>query len=263
MIPRSRERGFALLIVLFTLVLLVFLISRFVADARTQLAIAGNLRNAAMAAVAADGGVDLTIARLADHAPATGMRIGASAVVIDITSIAGRINPNTAPAVLLAALLRVEGVTKSQALDIAGSIIDWRSPAASRAAQLALDARYRAEGLPYGPAGEPFTSRAALANVIGMTPTLLAAIMPHLSLFAPPLPVVASADPAVRAALGLAGRIDMPGGAVQGPQIVEIEAAAGGPGRARATRCALVRLSPANIETPYRVLRWRTGTCPQ
>ena len=261
MSPHREEPGFALLIVLFVLVLLGFLISQLLGAARTELAIAGNLRGAVMAGAAADGGVMLAITRLEDRIPMTSARIGGIAVSIRAQSIAGRINPNSAPASLLAALLRVAGATPDQAGRLADAIVAWRSPAASPVAQAALDTRYREAGFSTGPNGESFTSRAALAGVMGMTPTLSAAIIPNLSLFAPTLPVAAEATPAVRAALRLAGNLDLPGGAVAGPRILQIQSVANGPGRARATRCAIVRLSPSNIETPYQILRWWTDAC--
>ena len=257
-----QDRGFALLIVLFVLVLLGFLITQFLGAARTELTITGNLRGAAMAGAAADGGVSRAIVDLADGTAIAPRRIGASAVVVSVRGIAGRINPNAAPPALLAALLRVAGAGPAQAQEIADAIVAWRSPAASPAAQAALDARYRATGHPSGPNGTGFTAVSDLTGVIGMTPRLYDAIAPHLSLFAPPLPDAASADPIVRAALRLAGPITLPGGAVEGPRIVEIAASATGPGRAIARRCAVVRLSPSNIETPFRILSWRDRQCP-
>lgn len=252
-----------MLIVLFVLVLLGFLITQFLGAARTQLAIAGNLRGAAIAGAAADGGVSLAIARLADGVPIGTLRLNGTDVSITARGIAGRINPNSAPPILLAALLRVVGTSPSQAQNIADAIVAWRSPADSPAAQAALDADYRAAGYASGPDGEGFRSCDELSGVIGMTPERLAKIIPHLSLFAPPLPVVSEADPVVLAALRLAGKIDLPGGAVEGPLVVEIEARASGPGRARAARCAVVRLSPSNIETPYRIVRWQARACAQ
>jgi general secretion pathway protein K len=266
-----QDQGFALLIVLFVLVLLGFLINQFLGAARTELAITGNLRNAAMAGAAADGGIMLAVARIEDGGPINGQingqingeRIGGIAVSVMARSIAGRINPNSAPAFLLAALLRGAGAAPAQAQSLADAIVAWRSPAASPAALAALDARYRDAGFRDGPNGESFASRAALARVMGMTPALLAAIIPDLSLFAPPLPAAAAATSAVRAALRLVGKIDLPGGAVEGPRILQIQAIAEGPGRARAARCAIVRLSPANTGTPYRILRWRARACLQ
>jgi general secretion pathway protein K len=158
-------------------------------------------------------------------------------------------------------LMRVEGANLATAAEIAQSILDWRSPARSPGTAALLFARYRAAGLPAAPPGAPLPSRAAVAGVLGMPPALLARIRPHLSLFAPPVPILALADPVVRAAIKLAGALDVPGGTVEGPPVLQIEALAQGPGRARATRCAVVRLSPSNIEAPYQVLRWRNARC--
>lgn len=251
-----------MLIVLFVLVLLGFLITQFLGAARSELTITGNLRGAAVAGAAADGGVSRAIVDLTDGIAIAPRRIGASMVVVKIRGITGRINPNAAPPALLTGLLRVAGTPPAQAQEIADAIVAWRSPATSPAAQSALDARYRATGHPSGPNGTGFATLSDLTGVIGLTPQLFNTIAPHLSLFAPPLPDAAQADPMVRAALRLAGPITLPGGRVEGPRIVQIESRARGPGRAIARRCAVVRLSPSNLESPYSILSWRDRGCP-
>ena len=256
------DRGFALLIVLAVLVLFGFLVTRLLVAARQQMDIAGNLRDAAVAAAAAEGGVWLAVARLdAGGAAPEEVRIGASHVRLATSGVAGRINPDTAPAPLLAALFRVGGMAAGPAQSLAETLVEARDPALAPARLAALRVRYREAGSAYGPPQAPFRSLADLASLPGMTPDLLARLRPHLSLYAPALPDLATADAAVRAAMGLAGPIDLPGGHVSGPPVVRIEAIATGPGVARAARCATIRLTPANVDAPYIVLGWSDARC--
>lgn len=270
---RRREAGFALLIVLLALSLLGIITGRLLGAARTEIAVTGNLRAAAMAGAAAAGGVAEAIIHLeapandprGEHWAAGGpphkARIGASAVVIRITSIDGKINPNSAPAPLLDALMRMVGTPPAEAQYIAGQIIAWRSPAATLAAARALDAAYRQAGRIGGPDGTSFLTIDALGAVLGMNATLLARLRPHLSLYAPALPVAALADPVVRAALRLAGQVSLPGIPMMTAPAAEVEAVACGPGGACVTRCDVVSLSAGNLDQPYRILAASDAAC--
>ena len=86
---------------------------------------------------------------------------------------------------------------------LAAAIGDWVGSAASPRPQDALAAEYRAAGLDYGPPGAALETLDELDRVLGMTPAVLAAIRPHLTLFGPPEPNQATTDPVVAAALAL------------------------------------------------------------
>jgi hypothetical protein len=97
-----------------------------------------------------------------------------------------------------------------------------------------------------------------------MTPAVLIAIRPHLTLFGPPEPNPATTDPVVAAALALTSTIgSSPTGqqAVQPSQtpsdnlMVRITALASGPGNARVIRTAVVRTG-ATLPQGYAVLAW-------
>jgi general secretion pathway protein K len=260
----QRDAGFALLIVLFVTVLLALLISQFLGAGRSQLAIAGNLRDAARANAAADGGLALGImaaSRGQNKGTSLQRDIGGIAVTIRLASIDGLINPNTAPPALLAGLMRAAGAPAQQATTLAHAIETWRSPATSVAQAIATSAAYRAAGRIAGPDGTNFRTIGSLGEVLGMDQALLVRMRPALSLFAPVLPVSADANGLVKAALKYAGPLELPGGAVQGPLVLQIEADAQGPGQARAEICAVVRLTPANIDTPYELLSRHRTSC--
>jgi general secretion pathway protein K len=92
-----------------------------------------------------------------------------------------------------------------------------------------------------------------------MTPALLAVIRPHLTLYGPPEPNAANADPLVAAALAQISPLPQaPAPANQPlPDLVtaRIKASAFGPGNARVTKTAIVRVGPA-LPGGYTVLAW-------
>src|SRR5215213_5589981 len=69
MAPARGQRGFALLIVLWMLVLIAFITAHVTAAGRTEIRIAGNLAANAAAQAAADGAIYQAIFNLADPRP--------------------------------------------------------------------------------------------------------------------------------------------------------------------------------------------------
>jgi general secretion pathway protein K len=171
----------------------------------------------------------------------------------------GRINPNSASPPLLEALLQVTGSDNESARRLATSIGEWIGSAPAGRQQDVLLAEYRATGLDYGPPGGPLETIDELGRVLGMTPTILAAIRPHLTLFGPPEPSRLSADPVVTAALARIAPADQfapsRNQAPQDPLIARVTASALGPGNARVKRSAIVRVGTA-VPGGYAVLAW-------
>jgi general secretion pathway protein K len=97
-----------------------------------------------------------------------------------------------------------------------------------------------------------------------MTPDLLSALRPHLTLFGPAEPNPASADPVVARAIVLAGGLSSgvaPGGASGAPNAVpetalaRIRTAAQGPDNAEFFRTAIARVTSEG----YALLAWGTN----
>jgi general secretion pathway protein K len=270
--PRSRaERrsaGFALLIVLWTLVLIAFLVLHLTASGRTEIRIATNLEANAIVTAAADGAISAAIfnlsapqpeARWPINGPSHQLTIGDCRVVVRLENEAARINPNLASPALIEALLRAVGSDPASARSVAEAIADWVGSSPTPKTADALAAQYRAAGLDYAPPGAPFESLDELSRVLGVTPALYAALRPHLTLFGPPEPEPAGADPVVAAAL------------VQTPELAQTAAAGGVPsqdtltirviadavglGNARVTRTAVIRVGSA-LPQGYTVLAW-------
>ena len=261
--------GFALIIVLWTLVLIAFIVAQLTSSGRTEVRIAGNLVADAVADAADDGAIFAAIFNLSDPNPAQRwpldgavreLTIGDSRVMVRLEDEAGRINPNLASPALLEALLRVTGSEPESARRLAGTIGEWVGSAPVARPQNAVLADYSAAGLDYGPPSAPIETLDELGRVIGMTPVVLAAIRPHLTLFGPPEPNPASADPVVAAALAQAAPPSQtPPIAPNQPPLdlltVRIEASAVGPSNARASKTAIVRVG-AMLPGGYAVLAW-------
>ena len=255
--------------VLWTLVLIAFIVAHLTATGRTEMRIAGNLVADAVAEAADDGAIAAAIYNQLDANPdqrwplngeAHELTIGNSRVKVQLEDEAGRVNPSAASPALLEALLRVTGSDPESARRLAAAIGGWvGSELAQRSAQNALLAEYRAAGLDYGPPGEPLETLDELGRVLGMTPAVLAAIRPHLTLFGPPQPNPASADPIVAAALAAIPQAPpapvLPNQPPPDLLIVRITATAFGPSNARVTKSAIVRVG-AMLPGGYAVLAW-------
>ena len=192
-----RSRGFALIIVLWTLVLIGFIVAHVTASGRTEIRIAGNLVANSAAQAVVEGAIFEAIFNLSDpqleqcwliDGTLRQVAIGNSWVIVRLDDEASWINPSTASPALLEALLRVTGSDPDTARRTATAIGEWVGSAAAARPQEALVAEYRAAGLDYGPPSGPIETLGELGRVLGMTPAVVAAIRPHLTLFGPPEP---------------------------------------------------------------------------
>ncbi len=270
-----RDRGFALLIVLWTLALLSLLISQLAGSGRQAVRLAGNMRAQSALRAAVDGAVQEAGFHVgasgAAHWPANGAvrewRQDGAIIRVRITSEAGKINPGIASLELLTALVHACGVEVPKATVIASATVAWRFPTAQANYGAAA---YRAAGRDYGPPGQPFESLDELGLVLGMTPDLLACLVPHLSLYREADPDPNAADPLVlRALTETTGTPPQLTEAPVDESVVAIGAVATGADGARATRRAILRMDPrppasgAGIPgrpddalVPFRVMQW-------
>jgi general secretion pathway protein K len=265
---RRRNGGFALLIVLWTLVLIAFIVAEITASGRSEIRIADNLIDNAVAEAAADGAISEAIFNLSNPRqdqrwPLDGtpreVAVGDSRISLRLEDEASRINPNLASPALLQALLQTLGVNPQAALSLAGAIAEWVGTAQDQRPPAAILADYQAAGLDYQPPGAPLESLDELGRVLGMTPAVLGLLRPHLTLYGPAEPNPAGNDPAVATALAVVAQSS--GAAAPfdptPPDIVtaRITALASGPGNAHVQRVAVVRIGAA-LPNGYTVLAW-------
>jgi len=268
--PCRRNRGFALIVVLWTLVLIAFIVAHVSAAGRTEIRVARNLVANAAVQAAADGAIYAAIFNLSD--PQSGQRwpvdenarelvVGNSRVTVRLEDEAWWVNPNSASPALIEALLRATGNDPESARRQANAIGEWTGSTPAPRPPNALLADYRAAGLDYGPPGEPLETLDELGRVLGITPAILAALRPHLTLYGPSQPSATSADPFVVAALAeTAQTAPVPSSAQPPPDVLttRITATAFGSSNARAIRSAIVRFGSV-LPRGYEVLAWRDG----
>jgi general secretion pathway protein K len=260
---RPGNRGFALLIVLWTLVLLALIVTELGTSGRMESKIARNLMANAGAEAAADGAVHQAIFHLADGSDqawqADGvprrLAVGPAAVDLRIEDESGKINPNLADPALLQSLLLVLGANQQLSQTIVQGIVDWRGGSPPEQ-QPGVVQRYLAAGLRYQPSFSPFETVEDVGLVLGLTPDLAARLEPHLSVHQIGMADPARADPIVARALA-----QLPGGtgtAMPGVPMayhsVTITAVAHVPG-GQFTRRAVVRIGPG-LPHGYGLLVW-------
>jgi general secretion pathway protein K len=261
------QRGFALLIVLWSMALLAVLLTQVTATGRSEAQLVINLRRAAVLRAAADGAVNEAIFHLTDPAPASrwpadgaARRLppgpGAVAVELRIDDEAGKVNPNTAPTDFLDALLRAAGATAQDAARIAQAMDEWRQPSGENPATGLKAQRYRQAGLAYAPPSERFQTLDEIGLVMGMTPTLLAALKPHLTLGSDGTVDPRAADPVVLRAFGLAGVPTTAAGPPAPPSAVTVTARAQDPSGAAFVRQAAVSLGRDRSGRLFRITAW-------
>jgi general secretion pathway protein K len=257
-----RQRGFALLIVLWTLVLLTLLETQLVKMGRGETQLAANLRGAAIAEAAADGAVEEAIFHLLDTSSRRWIADGSvhlirgprTVVEVRVEDEAGKVNPNIASEGLLRALLRLIGADADTAASLTKAIVDRRTKSAEPGSTDAKAAQGTA-GASDEPPGALFESVDELGEIPGMTAELVAGLRPHLSVYTKTDPLRSTADPVVATAIRDSGSTASAtdGGVLQ---IASIIAVARGPDGARFARRAVIRLSGDVKNRPWKVLEW-------
>jgi hypothetical protein len=148
--------GFALIIVLWTLVLIALIVVQTTAGGRTEIRIASNLITNAVAQAAADGAIYEAIFILSNPQPdqrwpVDGSKrelvVGYTRVTVQLEDEAWWINPNWASPALLEALLRATGTDPETARHLADAVSEWVGSAPAPRAPIVILADYRAAGL--------------------------------------------------------------------------------------------------------------------
>lgn len=199
MVNRNRQRGIALMLVMWVLMLLTVMAVSLTASQRTETALTENhltavrfraLADAAVAYTALDFLTQSSTTESGTEAQSDAMsettddaetawlpngvprawRFAGSEVAIAVTNESSRIDLNQAEPDLLTSLLKVLGVPEDEAGAIAGAIVDWRDEDDMAQLNGAEDGDYKQAGRAYGAKDAPFESVEELRQVFGMTP---------------------------------------------------------------------------------------------
>jgi general secretion pathway protein K len=178
---RRNQRGFALLVVLWTVAMLALLGTWLVVAARDRMTMMNDQRLTATLEAAADGATQHAIFALLkgqwtlDGTIRT-VRIGVVDASVFLEDEALKLNPDFASAEELQALLQSLSVNQRQSATLAAAIVAWRTPGGTAGANGGSIRNDQAPGI-------PFARLADVAVVPGMTPDIVQRLRPHLTLF--------------------------------------------------------------------------------
>ncbi|HET7728891.1 MAG TPA: hypothetical protein VFK48_02550 [Usitatibacter sp.] len=188
-----RQRGVALVLVLWVSVLLTVVASSFIVERRTEAIVVRNSISLARAEGAADAGVHRGIYDMyrSDNAPERWKRDGSVQewsfdsipVRVEMRDESAKIDINTASEPLLRGLLASSGLNDADAAKLLDAILDWRDRDALKRPNGAEEPDYRDAGLPYKPANSAFQAIEELQLVLGMRPDLYRRLAPSITVF--------------------------------------------------------------------------------
>ncbi|MEI6413716.1 MAG: type II secretion system protein GspK [Pseudomonadota bacterium] len=198
--PAGMERGIALILVLWVIMLLTTMALAVSEINRSGLKLVQFAQEEAQARAAAEAGVNYLWLRLAAQPPGfTGAPKTEGEWLPDgefrpwiwqgqtlwlaLADEGSQIDLNKSTPALLGGLLAAVGVEATQQARLLDAIADWRDGDDLRHPQGAEAADYQAAGLPYGPANRDFQAVEELQLVLGMTPPLYQALAPHMTVF--------------------------------------------------------------------------------
>ena len=188
----DRQRGIALILVLWLTILLTVIGGSFAYGMRNEALAARNSLSLAQARALADGAIYRTVFELmrprtlADLWSADGTihvwDENGSRIAVTALDESGKIDLNTAPDGLIKSLLQtaaeLDADTAGRLVDVIG---DWKDIDDLRRPNGAEAPDYQAAGLNYKPANAPFEAVAELQRVLGMTPAVYGRIADSLT----------------------------------------------------------------------------------
>lgn len=285
-VVRGRQRGAALLLVLWLVALLTALIGAFALTARVEAMQGRIVSRGAVAQEVARAGIEYALVRLADSRPETRWlpdgrsyrwSYAGSALEINVVDETGKVDLNQAEQPLLSQLLQAVGVPREQAEPLAAAIVDWRDPdPLTQPSGGAEDPDYASAGLEYGAKDAAFETLAEVEQVLGMTPEIYAMVAPYLTLYSgrvmpdatyAPAPVLIAMgqDPAQwleqRRMAGAGGQNQLVGSG-SGTYSIESRATLA-EGREAVLRTVVRAGGNPVLGSAYTVLRWEEGAAPQ
>jgi general secretion pathway protein K len=188
---RSRQRGLALVLVLWMVAALLVTATGIVYAVRSEVRAVSSLREMAAAGAAAEAGIVLAARAVSGEQP-PGFRFRRIDVDFEQQSVAvraiplsGLIDLNSATEALLTELIAIAGeVDRAQAASLAQRIVDWRDADDQPLPAGAEDAAYAGAGSPFRTRGGPFEAPEDLLQVLGVDFELYTRLRPLVTVHA-------------------------------------------------------------------------------
>jgi general secretion pathway protein K len=186
------QRGLALVVVLWMLVLLMIMASSFALTIRRETALLTDVKALAQARALAEGGINIAILNLLPQDEALRWRSDSSLyeilyadarIRIRISDESGKIDLNQGDPQLLRGALSAQGLAEEQLEPLIAAIIDWRDADDIQSPNGAEKEQYQKAGLSYSPPNKPFEAIEELQMVLGITPDLYKQLEPLLTIF--------------------------------------------------------------------------------
>jgi len=205
------QRGVALILVLWLLVLLTALLANFAVVSRTEATLARELRDTTRATYAAEAGVEIAVVRLSTpdieqrwvpDGRTYEVEFDDARIEVTVLDEGAKLDLNVADAAALQRFFAALGLDEMRAARMADVIIDFRDADDLAQPMGAERDEYAAAGMAWGPKNDAFTQVQELRQVIDMTPGLYRRMAPHVTVHTRALPNPAFAAAPVLAAVG-------------------------------------------------------------
>jgi general secretion pathway protein K len=190
--PR-RERGIALVLVIWLVTLLLVIAGSFTYAMRTDARASRNAAAIARGESLAQAAVARSLMELfkPPGSPEGWRRDGSlrewsfdgTPVAVRLSDESAKIDVNTANPELLKGLFRYAGLPEEEAVKLLDAILDWRDPDSLKRPFGAEEAEYSQAGLKGRPANFPFQSTEELQLVLGMRPEVFQRIAPMITVY--------------------------------------------------------------------------------
>lgn len=188
-----RQRGLALIIVLWMVTLLSVIASNFAYNMRSDLQVTRNLLSSSQAQALADAGIERALYELTKPAADArrwkpdGLRhefeLGGAKIAVTVVDESGKIDLNSAQDTLLKAVLRSAGLSEEQSLALLDALLDWRDQDSQKRPLGAEGEDYRAAGKKAVPSNRQFETQEEVRQVMGVTPELYQKISGMLTVY--------------------------------------------------------------------------------
>ena len=289
----NSQRGIALVLVLWALLLLTIVTGSFALMARMDRLEAHTLLSGTQARLSAQAAINLAVLALRDPDDETRMladgRVYSTeldGVQVEVSAIdeRGKLDINATDELTLANLFTGHGLEPDAAEVLAAAVLDWRDEDELERVNGAEEDAYLAAGLEVGPANRPFMMTEELLQVIGMSYEFYRKLEPAITVFsrtpepdpafAPVEALMALPDITYEEAVNFVQErnsqipgeslgTELPNGVVvmeQGRGVTySIQAKATMPNGVWEQLQATIRLGGNRSGSPYRILRWREG----